>query len=124
MFQTQNLIESTLTESIVNPKPFFPFLSLSLFEMTVRVKLFATLQELAGISEIYIEADDVMSVLEQLVLKFGNLKNEIFEDYDRRKVRPRVKVMVNGYNIDHLQGFETRLIDGDRVAVFPVLAGG
>ncbi|MCQ5375219.1 MAG: MoaD family protein [Methanomassiliicoccales archaeon] len=88
------------------------------------MKLFATLQELAGISEIYIEADDVMSVLEQLVLKFGNLKNEIFEDYDRRKVRPRVKVMVNGYNIDHLQGFETRLIDGDRVAVFPVLAGG
>lgn len=92
--------------------------------MSIRVKLFATLQEIAGINEIYIEADDVMALLEQLVSKFGKLKDEIFEDYERRKVRPRVKVMVNGYNIDHLKGFETRLVDGDRVAVFPVLAGG
>ncbi|MDH7509208.1 MAG: MoaD family protein [Methanomassiliicoccales archaeon] len=92
--------------------------------MTVRVKLFATLQEIAGVNEIYIEADDVMSVLEQLVQKFSKLKGEIFEDYEARKVRPRVKVMVNGYNIDHLRGFDTRLVDGDRVAVFPVLAGG
>lgn len=124
MFQKQNLIESILSESIVNPKPFSLFSSLSLFEMSIRVKLFATLQEIAGINEIYIEADDVMDVLEQLVSKFGKLKDEIFEDYERRKVRPRVKVMVNGYNIDHLKGFETRLVDGDRVAVFPVLAGG
>lgn len=124
MSRTQNSIESIPNELTVSPKPFSLFSYLSLFEMSIRVKLFATLQEIAGINEIYIEAENVMDVLEQLVSRFGKLKNEIFEDYERRKVRPRVKVMVNGYNIDHLRGFETRLVDGDRVAVFPVLAGG
>lgn len=102
----------------------FSFPSLIFIAMAVRVKLFATLQDLAKTSELYLEASNVMSVLEQLVSKFENLRDEIFDDFDKKKVKMRVKVMVNGYNIEHLKGFETPLLDGDRVAVFPVLAGG
>lgn len=86
--------------------------------------MFATLQEIAGTGEVRLEADTVMSVLEQLVTMFQKLKPEIFEDYDNRGLKARVKIMVNGRNIDYLDGLRTRLIEGDRVAVFPVVAGG
>ena len=92
--------------------------------MKVRMKMFANMQEISGTGEVSLEADTVMSALEQLVDMFARLKAEIFEDYGRRELKARVKIMVNGRNIDYLDGLETRLSEGDRVAVFPILAGG
>jgi sulfur-carrier protein len=92
--------------------------------MMVRVKMFATLQDISRTGEVSLEADTVMSALEKLVTRFEKLKPEIFEDYHQRQLKDKIKVMVNGTNIDYLAGLGTKLNEGDRVAVFPVLAGG
>ncbi len=92
--------------------------------MPVRVKMFATLQEIARTSEVRLEAESVVEALEQLVTMHAKLLPEIFEDFEQRKLKQRVKVMVNGTDMDYLDGIRTKLKDGDRVAVFPVVAGG
>jgi molybdopterin synthase sulfur carrier subunit len=90
----------------------------------VRVKMFATLQDISRTGEVDLKVDTVMSALEKLVAMFEKLKPEIFEDYSQRQLKDKIKVMVNGTNIDYLAGLETKLTEGDRMAVFPVLAGG
>ena len=90
----------------------------------VRVKMFATLQDISRTGEVELKVDTVMSALEKLVTMFEKLKPEIFEDYHQRQLKDKIKVMVNGTNIDYLAGLETKLTEGDRMAVFPVLAGG
>lgn len=92
--------------------------------MKVRVKMFANLQEISGTGEVLLEAGTVLSALEQLVDMFAGLIDEIFEDFDKRELKARIKIMVNGRNIDYLDGLRTALGEGDRVAVFPILAGG
>ncbi|MCJ7517791.1 MAG: MoaD family protein [Methanomassiliicoccales archaeon] len=90
----------------------------------VRVKMFATLQDISRTGEVDLKVDTVMSALEKLVTMFEKLRPEIFEDYHQRQLKDKIKVMVNGTNIDYLAGLGTKLIEGDRMAVFPVLAGG
>jgi len=92
--------------------------------MKVRVKMFANLQEISGTSEVFLDAETVLSVLDQLVRMFEGLMPEIFEDYERKWLMPRIKIMVNGTSIDYLGGLKTVLHEDDRVAVFPILAGG
>jgi MoaD family protein len=90
----------------------------------VRVKMFATLQDISRTGEVDLKVDTVMSALEKLVAMFEKLKPEIFEDYSQRQLKDKIKVMVNGTNIDYLAGLGTKLTEGDRMAVFPLLAGG
>ncbi len=92
--------------------------------MTVDVRLFATFQEVSGRSELRLDAPDILGLLEVLTDRFESLKAEIFEDFEGRQIKERVKVMVNGRNIEFLDGLKTELKDGDRVAVFPTIAGG
>ncbi|MDD1767633.1 MAG: MoaD family protein [Methanomassiliicoccales archaeon] len=92
--------------------------------MKVRVKMFANLQEISGTSEVFLDAETVLSALDQLVRMFEGLKPEIFEDYERKQLMARIKIMVNGTSIDYIDGLKTVLREGDRVAVFPILAGG
>lgn len=90
----------------------------------VRVKMFATLQDISRTGEVNLKADTVLSALEKLVTMFEKLRPEIFEDHPQRQLKDKIKVMVNGTNIDYLAGLDTKIKEGDRVAVFPVLAGG
>ncbi len=39
-------------------------------------------------------------------------------------VKPNYIVTVNGYLLNQLRGLETKLKDGDRVALLPVVSGG
>lgn len=92
--------------------------------MKVRMKMFANLQEISGTGEVLIDAETVLAAIEMLVSLFPKLTPEIFDDFESRRLRSRVKVMVNGRDIDYLEGLGTGLREGDRVAVFPILAGG
>jgi molybdopterin converting factor small subunit len=38
--------------------------------------------------------------------------------------RPTISILVNGQDIEFLGGNQTRLVDGDRIAIIPLVAGG
>jgi len=74
--------------------------------------------------EIATDAETISQLLDFLVEKFGpDLRNALL-DPETGEVMKGNKVMVNGRDIDFLQGSATRLKDGDRVVFFPPVGGG
>ncbi len=92
--------------------------------MAAKVKLFANFREVAGEKETPISGETVDDVLGNLIEEYKDLKSEIFKDYESREVKDNVNIMVNGREIRFLNRMETKLEDGDTVAIFPPVAGG
>ncbi|BES80877.1 ubiquitin-like small modifier protein 1 [Pyrodictium abyssi] len=90
----------------------------------VKVKLFAIYSEAAGIRELEVDLPENATVLDLARLleeKFPGLRGELVEGND---ISEEARVLVNGRNIEWLEGSKTRLRDGDTVAFFPPAAGG
>ena len=91
----------------------------------VKVRLFANLKEIAGTSEIKLGGDTVLEVLEALVQQFPGLKDRIFETAASDSILcGYVNVFLNGDNITHLDGLDTRVSDRDELGVLPPVSGG
>ncbi len=91
--------------------------------MTVKARFFATFRDLFGGRERDIDTGERRTVREVLEFLCGTpeRRGEVFEGPE---LRPQVVVMVNGVHIKSLQGLDTRLSDGDTLAIFPFLGGG
>lgn len=91
--------------------------------MRVRVKVFADLRERLGWREREVELSSglVEELLQEVLRGIGGL--EALSDR-RGGLRQGYKVMVNGRDIDFLQGLKTPLKEGDLVVLFPPIAGG
>ncbi|WP_411964426.1 ubiquitin-like small modifier protein 1 [Haloferax sp. YSMS24] len=92
--------------------------------MELELRFFATFREVAGQKSVQWHADDdstVGDVLRALEAEYDGLSGELIEDGD---VRPHVNVLKNGREVVHLEGLETTLEDGDKISVFPPVAGG
>ncbi len=93
--------------------------------MRVKVRLFALLREVAGTKEIEEEVEEGMTVkdlLERLSTKLPKRFRElVFEGQD---VSKNVMILVNRRGIRELEGLETKLKDGDEVALLPPVSGG
>jgi molybdopterin synthase sulfur carrier subunit len=92
--------------------------------MTITVKLFASFQEITGTNRVFLESDNVRDMLNQLVELYPAMESEVFSSPDRRELRRNVKVMINGRNIEFIDGLDTGLRGTDRIAVFPPVGGG
>ncbi|MBL3539172.1 MAG: MoaD family protein [Aminivibrio sp.] len=89
----------------------------------MKVLFFATIRDLTREKETMAEgADTVMELLLQLSDRYGREFRE--EALDGEAVSDRIIVLVNGRNIAHTGGGETRLAEGDTVAIFPIIGGG
>ncbi|AAL80469.1 MoaD/ThiS family protein [Pyrococcus furiosus DSM 3638] len=82
----------------------------------MQVKLFATLIEFTGKRKLEIHGPKtVRELLDKLEEMFPGFKKELEQGY---------MILVNGKNIEHLQGLDTPLSDDDTVSIFPPAGGG
>jgi molybdopterin synthase sulfur carrier subunit len=94
--------------------------------MKVEVKFFTSLREITGKKMDEIQLQSAITVKELLTLlseKYG----EKFREYvynKERKVQDYLSFLVNGININVLQGFDTKLKEGDIIAIIPPVGGG
>jgi molybdopterin synthase sulfur carrier subunit len=94
--------------------------------MKVEVKFFTSLREITGKKADEIQLQSVINVEELLTLlseKYG----EKFREYiynKKGKVQDFLSFLVNGRNINVLQGFGTELKQGDIIAIIPPVGGG
>ena len=97
--------------------------------MRVSVRFFTTLRELTGKKEETLEFSrgkvvTVESVLERLKELHGKSLTEYVYDPKTGEVRGFLQFLVNGRNTASFNGMETKLSDGDVLAIIPPVGGG
>jgi molybdopterin synthase sulfur carrier subunit len=94
--------------------------------MKVEVKFFTSLREITGKKSDEIQLQNVITVEELLTLlseKYGKKLREYV--YNKKgKVQDFLSFLINGKNINVLQGFDTELKQGDTIAIIPPVGGG
>lgn len=88
----------------------------------MKVSFHATVREVAGVPETYVEADDIPSLLQALRIKFGESLYKLIARDGR--LRDDVVVLINGQNIGYSLGTDVKLAPDDEVAIFPPVSGG
>jgi molybdopterin synthase sulfur carrier subunit len=94
--------------------------------MKVEVKFFTSLREITGKKADEIQLQSVITVEELLNLlseKYGKKFTEYIYNKEG-KVQDFLSFLVNGRNINVLQGFDTELKQGDIIAIIPPVGGG
>lgn len=94
--------------------------------MRVKVKYFALLRELAGKREEDVEVDEETRV-EELLEKLSERYGERFRDYVYGVGEFNgltLTFLLNGRNIELMDGFKTKLRDGDTLSILPPVVGG
>ena len=92
--------------------------------MELELRFFATFREAVGGKTVPYRVDDgatVGAVLAALEAEYDGLTGSLIVD---GKLAPQINVLKNGREVLHLEGLETELSDGDRLSIFPPVAGG
>ena len=92
-------------------------------DVTVKVRLFATLRKKYGVKELTVKCDGTLrGAIENASKIIGEgFLREIYDE-NQGKVKENMIIMINGRNIRDLK--EIKIKDGDIIAIFPPLAGG
>ncbi len=91
----------------------------------IKVEFFATLRLVLGVAGLEIEAGGPVSVRQLIDMVSRKLGTDIsVKLLDGDRVKRGTMILVNGKNIHHLNGLDTTVNPGDRVAVFPPAGGG
>jgi molybdopterin synthase sulfur carrier subunit len=91
----------------------------------VRIKLYATLRLQVGQPEIEVRAgpgDTVRDAIRQLLEQYPVLTPHVLSE--QGELVDHVQVMLNGRNIRLLDGLDTMIQGGQKLDVFPPIAGG
>ena len=94
--------------------------------MTVNVKFIGALRHGSGADELAIDCAEGASVRElisKLTREFPELKQSLV-DSQFEDSRTNALILVNGREISALDGLKTKLEDGDKVVLVPVVHGG
>jgi MoaD family protein len=97
--------------------------------MRIKVRGYLTLRDVVGgrpFRVIEAERLTIAGLIERLSAELGEAFGAAVAAGGRPGEEGRnLVVLVNGRHVSHLpEGWETKLADGDEVAVFPVVAGG
>jgi len=94
--------------------------------MRVTVKFFTSLREIVGKKEEEFEfskGTTIKEVLKHLSENYGKAFKEYIYN-ERGRVKSHLQFLINGKSITTLKGFETKLNDGDKIAIIPPVGGG
>ncbi len=97
--------------------------------MRISIRFFTVLREITGKKEETIEIPEdekstIFTVLEKLADIYGEpFRNYVFEP-KTSKVRGFLQFFVNGQSSQAFKGLETKLTDGDELAIVPPVGGG
>lgn len=89
----------------------------------MEVELLSFLQRAAGESRVDIEATTIEQLLAALISRYGETFRRELMTPDG-KLKTGIAILVNGRNINFLQGLNTSLVPGDKVTIIPPAAGG
>ncbi len=89
----------------------------------MEVRVYATLRPIVGGRSIDVDAgcSTVREVIDAMIARYPDLHGRLL---DEQGVRQYVAVMVDGRDIRHLDGLDTRLKAGSEIDIFPPVAGG
>ena len=88
------------------------------------MKFFATVREVTGVKNIEMDADTIGQLLDSLQETFGERFTQTVINLDTGKLKQFFSCMINGKRIELLDGYDTKLVDDDAVALFPPVGGG
>jgi MoaD family protein len=97
--------------------------------MRIRVRGYLTLKEVVGERSLELAgpgAWTVRDLIRHLSHELGNdWAGDLSSSYHRRDPARSVIILVNGQHCSHLpDDLDTRLADGDEIAIFPPVVGG
>ena len=97
--------------------------------MQVSVRFFTSLRELTGKREETLKFRDgetvtVDKVLKRLAKRYGKSFVEYVYDSKSGEVKGFLQFLVNGRSASTLDGLDTKLADGDVLAIIPPVGGG
>jgi len=84
--------------------------------------MYATIREKFKEGTAEVEADTVLEAIKKLVEKYPQLKDEVLTE--NLELKNDYIYLVNGRNVEFLQKGSTPLKDGDKISIFPPVAGG
>jgi len=70
------------------------------------------------------EANTIREVLDSLQVTFGDRFTQTVIEPSTGNLKQFFSCMVNGKRIELLNGYDTKLVDNDAVALFPPVGGG
>jgi molybdopterin synthase sulfur carrier subunit len=94
--------------------------------MKIKVKFFTSLREITNKKVDEIQLKNAITIEELLNILSEKYSKE-FREYiynKKGKVQDFLSFLVNGKNINVLQGFDTKLKQGDTIVILPPVGGG
>ena len=94
--------------------------------MSLTIKFIGALRHLSGKTQFTVHFQDGISI-KQLIEKISQDMPELkhtFSDQELNDSRSNSLILVNGREISVLEGYETKLCDGDEIVFVPVVHGG
>ncbi len=94
--------------------------------MKIEIKFFTSLREITGKKLDHIQLQNSISIYELINLLSKEYGKKFREYIYNRKGEPQdyLSFLVNGTNINNMQGFDTKLKNGDIIAILPPVGGG
>jgi len=93
----------------------------------VRVRMLGTLKEASGKGEeelVFHSGVDVTRIVQRLIKEHGERLGELLLDKVLQSPLPNILILLNGIEIDNLDGLKTAVGDGATLILLPITHGG